>query len=128
MEFETTHIRKKIILYLMFFFFVCGWWRKTSNLELYFCIVFRYKCFCKSFYFRCTYKVRSDIFNLWSDKSTIRSDIEFFPSDRMSSVFFVCSDIVRCPTVKGLISVRWRFVICNYWFLLDKNQIYKQNK
>ena len=57
-------------------------------------------CLTEKFYYKDIYqtklKVTSDIFNLWSDRSIIWSEIqfclEFFPSDRMSRRFFVWSD------------------------------------
>ena len=48
MESETSQNEKKIIiLHLTFFSLYAGPDVKTSDLELYFCIIVRYKCFLK---------------------------------------------------------------------------------
>ena len=99
---------------------------KTNNLELCFCKVFQYKCFIKKLYFgSCNLLIRKDLlercllekikslvkhlqFMVWQKHNLVEHLIlpQVFPSDRMSSVFFVwpykfwfLSDIVQCPTI-----------------------------
>ena len=94
---------------------------KTNDLELYFCKVFWYKCFCKKLYFGyCNLFIRKDLLErylLEKIKSFI-GHLQFmvgqthnligylilpwaFPVGQnvMSDMFFVWLDIVWCPTL-----------------------------
>ena len=76
---ETAHLWKKLF-YIQCFFFVClfaGDDVKTNDSELYFCKVFRYKCFCKNLYFEyCNLFIRKDLLEKYCQKGLkVWSDI-----------------------------------------------------
>ena len=111
MESETAHIWKKTkLFYIQCFFLFAGDDIKTNDLELYFFKVFRCKYFCKKLYFGyCSLFIRNDLLERYLLKR-IKSLVghlqfmvrqrhslvvyliylKFFPSNRMSGVFFVC--------------------------------------
>ena len=79
-------------------------------------------------------RVLLDIFNVWSRRSIIWSDIKFcfhfFLSDRMSGVLFVWShnsqiwsDIVRCPTV----FLRHEQLICCHCSFMTRRETLFEN-
>ena len=64
MESETVHIWKKLNYFVFnaFFFLFADDDVKTNDSELYFCKIFRYKCFCKKLYFGyCNLYIRNDL-------------------------------------------------------------------
>ena len=62
MESETAYIWKKLIYFVFNAFLFAEDDVKTNGLELYFCKVFRYKCFCKKLYFGyCNLFIRKDL-------------------------------------------------------------------
>ena len=63
MELETAHVWKKLNYFVFnVFFFFADDDVKTKDLDIYFCEIFWYKCFCKKIYFEYSnFLIRKDL-------------------------------------------------------------------